>query len=187
MGNYNLNKSVVFVGLMGAGKSSVAKRLSEEIDIPFVDSDHEIELAAGMTVMEIFEQFGESYFRSGEERVLERLLTGQPQIIATGGGAFMSEKIRSMITLNGVSVWLRADFETLWERVQGKKTRPLLQVTDPQKTLRELIKKRTPIYEIADIILDSKKNGTHSSVVSKLINLLTYYGNLERTDGKEIQ
>ena len=183
MANYNLNKTVVFVGLMGAGKSSVGKRLSEEISIPFVDSDDEIELAAGMTVMEIFEQFGESYFRSGEERVLKRLLSGHPRIIATGGGAFMSKKIRSLINANGVSVWLKADFETLWERVQGKKTRPLLQVRDPQQTLKDLIIKRTPIYETADIIFHSKKNGTHSSVVSKIIKLLTSLGELERIDG----
>ena len=183
MVNYNLYKSVVFVGLMGAGKSSVGKRLSEEINIPFVDSDDEIELAAGMTVMEIFDQFGESYFRSGEERVLKRLLSGHPQVIATGGGAFMSKKIRSMINANGVSVWLSADFETLWERVQGKKTRPLLQVKNPQKTLKDLITKRTPIYETADIILHSKKNGTHSSIVSKIIKLLSLHGKLERIHG----
>lgn len=167
---------------MGAGKSSVGKRLSEELKLPFVDSDDEIELAAGMTVSEIFSEFGEAYFRAGEERVLKRLLSGFPQVIATGGGAFMSRQIRSMIKDKGVSVWLKADFETLWDRVQGKRTRPLLEVDDPKLTLRQLVKERAPIYEKADITLYSKKHGTQTAMVSKLVSLLNFYGKLERQD-----
>ena len=172
----------MLVGLMGAGKSSVGKRLSEELKLPFVDSDDEIELAAGMTVSEIFSEFGEAYFRAGEERVIKRLLSDCPQVIATGGGAFMSRKIRSIIKCKGVSVWLKADFETLWERVQGKRTRPLLEVDNPKHTLRQLMTERTPIYEKADIILHSKKQGTQITMVSKLISLLHFYGKLERLD-----
>ena len=180
--NYKLNKSIVLVGLMGAGKSSVGKRLSEEIKVPFVDSDGEIELAAGMTISEIFDRFGEPYFRAGEEKVIARLLSGQPQIIASGGGAFMSEKNRLAIQLKGVSLWLKADFETLWERVQGKRTRPLLTVKDPQQVLQRLIKEREPIYKTADIIVQSKKYGSHASMVSKLINILNSYGELEKSN-----
>ena len=183
MVNYRLDKSIVLVGLMGAGKSSVGKRLSEEIRIPFVDSDDEIELAAGMSVAEIFEQFGEPYFRAGEERVIRRLLSGEPQIIATGGGAYMSQTIRSDIKTNGVSVWLKADLETLWERVQGKRTRPLLKVEDPKLTLKKLIKERTPIYQKADIVLHSKKYGTQSSMVKKLLKQLVFHGELECFNG----
>ena len=182
MVNYNLNKSVVLVGLMGAGKSSVGKRLSKELNIPFVDSDVEIEQGVGMSILDIFEQFGESYFRAGEERVINRLLCNHPQIIATGGGAFMSKKVRSLIKAYGVSIWLQADFDTLWGRVQGKRNRPLLQTSDPQKTLRELINERNPIYEKADLIVHSKKYGTHFAMVKKLVKMLSFSGILERSD-----
>ena len=180
---YNLQKSIVLVGFMGAGKSSVGKKLSEEISVPFVDSDDEIELAAGMSVSEIFEQFGEAYFRAGEERVIKRLLSSHPRIIATGGGAFMSRTLRSLIKLHGVSVWLKADFETLWDRIQGKRNRPLLEVKDPKSVLNKLLKERDQFYQEADISVHSKKTGTHSYMVSKLIKLLTAYGVLERRDG----
>ena len=168
---------------MGAGKSSIGKKLSEEISIPFVDSDEEIELAAGMSVSEIFQQFGEVYFRAGEERVIKRLLSSCPRIIATGGGAFMSLELRSLIKLNSVSVWLKADFETLWERIQGKRNRPLLDVKDPKFTLKKLMKERASFYEEADITVHSKKTGTHLYMVSKLIKLLSSHGILERRDG----
>ena len=183
MASYKLNKSIVLVGLMGAGKSSVGKRLSEEINIPFVDSDDEIELAAGMSIPEIFEKFGEPYFRAGEERVIMRLLSGGPQIVATGGGAFISNQIRSLVKLNAVSVWLKADFETLWERVRGKRNRPLLNVQNPESTLKKLIKERAPVYEKSDIVVISKKYGTHSSMVSRLIKLLILNKNLEINNG----
>ena len=182
MANFTLNKSIVLVGLMGAGKSSVGKKLSEEIGVPFVDSDEEIELAAGMSISEIFEQFGEPYFRAGEERVIKRLLLDRPKVIATGGGAFISNNIQTLIRQGGVSIWLNADFETLWERVQGKRTRPLLRVVNPEKTLKRLIRERTPIYEQANITLYSKKNGTHFDMVLKLIESLSKYGVLERCD-----
>ena len=173
----------MLVGFMGAGKSSVGKKLSEELNVPFVDSDDEIELAAGMSISEIFEQFGEAYFRAGEERVIKRLLSNHPRIIATGGGAFMSMTLRSLIKQKAVSIFLKADFETLWERIQGKRTRPLLEVEDPKFFLENLMRERAKIYEEADIIVYSKKTGTHLHMVSKLIKLLSAEGTLERWDG----
>ena len=173
----------MLVGFMGAGKSSVGKKLSEELNVPFVDSDDEIELAAGMSISEIFEQFGEAYFRAGEERVIKRLLSNHPRIIATGGGAFMSMTLRSLIKQKAVSIFLKADFETLWERIQGKRTRPLLEVEDPKSFLANLMSEREKIYEEADITVHSKKTGTHLHMVSKLIKLLSAEGTLERWDG----
>ena len=173
----------MLVGFMGAGKSSIGKKLSEEISVPFVDSDDEIELAAGMSILEIFEKFGEAYFRAGEERVIKRLLSDHPRIIATGGGAFMSTALRLLIKQKGVSIWLKADFGTLWERIQGKRTRPLLEVDDPKSTLKNLMRERAKIYGEADITVHSKKTGTHSYMVSKLIKLLSADGTLERRDG----
>ena len=179
---YNLQKSIVLVGLMGSGKSSIGKRLSEQISISFVDSDDEIELAAGMPISEIFDKFGESYFRAGEERVLERLLGGEPKIIATGGGSFISNQIRHNIRLKGFSVWLKADFETLWSRVQGKATRPLLQNPNPDLVLKRLIMERDPVYEMADLVVHSKKKMTHQRMVLKLIKLLKNCNVLECID-----
>ena len=180
MAIYKLKKSIVLIGSMGAGKSSIGKRVADEINVPFVDSDDEIESAAGMSVVDIFTKFGEVYFRAGEERVIERLLCSKPQIIATGGGSFRSSKIRKLVRLSAISVWLKADFDTLWTRVQGKGNRPLLKVTNPQQALQSLIKERTPFYENADIIVESKKNTTHSEMVSKLITALCNFSGLER-------
>ncbi len=172
MKRYKLNKSVVFVGLMGSGKSSIGKRLAEKINVQFVDSDDEIEVAAGMTISEIFNKFGEAYFRAGEERVVDRLLSGKPKVIATGGGAFLSENLRALIKCNSLSIWLKADLDTLWPRVHGKGGRPLLQVQNPKDRLRELIEERTPIYETANFTVQSKKNTPHTTMVLKLIKLL---------------
>ena len=168
---------------MGAGKSSVGKRLSEKINIPFSDSDNEIELAAGMTVSEIFEKFGEAYFRAGEERVIKRLLSGTPLIIATGGGAFMSHKIRKLVKVKAISVWLKADVETLWQRVHGKGSRPLLNVKNPKETLKNLILERNPVYELADFTVQSKKYVAHSAMVSKIVKSLNGSGELEQLNG----
>ncbi|MEE2774254.1 MAG: shikimate kinase [Pseudomonadota bacterium] len=172
MVKYTLKKSVVFVGLMGSGKSSIGRRLGEKIDIQFVDSDDEIELAAGMTISEIFNKFGEPYFRAGEERVVNRLLSGEPKVIATGGGAFLSERVRSVIDLHGFSIWLKADLDTLWARLHGKGNRPLLKVSRPKEKLKRLIEERNPIYGMANIMVQSKKNTTHAAMVLKLIKLL---------------
>ena len=173
---YRLKKTIVLVGLMGAGKTSIGTRLSERLGIPFVDSDAEIEIAAGMSVFEIFQEFGEAYFRSGEERVIERLLLGEPKILATGGGAFISPKIREAVKKSAISVWVKADLDTLWSRVQGKINRPLLHTDDPKSFLRELIKQRNPIYKKADIVVSSPKHITHSSMVLKLVGALEENG-----------
>lgn len=186
MTNYKLSKSIVLVGLMGSGKSSIGKRLADEVKVPFVDSDEEIELAAGMSVSEIFLTFGEPYFRAGEERVMERLIKGAPKIIATGGGAFLSSKVRELITLSAVSIWLKADFETLWSRVKGNGKRPLLEVEDPELALKNLIKERAPFYQKSDLAVVSKKYVTHSSMVSKILTLLYEHNKLECFNGEKM-
>jgi len=139
-------RSVVLVGMMGAGKSSVGRRLANRLGIPFVDADVEIEKAAGMTISEIFAAHGEPYFRAGETRVIARLLEGGPQVLATGGGAFMNADTRAAIRLKGISVWLRATVEVLNRRIKRRGDRPLLKDVDPAETLRRLIEERDPIY-----------------------------------------
>ena len=186
MVNYKLHRSIVLVGVMGAGKSSIGRRLAEEVKVSFADSDEEIELAAGMSVSDIFLAIGESYFRDGEERVIERLLSGAPQIIATGGGAFLSSKIRNLIQFSAVSVWLKADFETLWSRVKGKGKRPLLEVESPELVLKKLIKERAPFYEQSDLTVVSKRYASHSSMVSKIIKLLCDCNELECSNKNKI-
>ena len=123
---------LVLVGLMGAGKTSVGKKLADYLKLEFLDADHEIELAAGMDIVEIFEKFGENYFRDGERKVINRLMQQEPKILATGGGAFLSLEIRQIIKSYGISVWLKADLETLWPRVSGKQNRPLLNTSNPK-------------------------------------------------------
>lgn len=141
---------------MGAGKSSVGKRLAERLGVRFVDADREIEAAAGCTVADFFETFGEAEFRRGEERVIARLLDGPPRAIAAGGGAFMSARTRAAIREAAVSVWLRADLDTLFERVSRRSDRPLLRTPDPRATLEALIAERYPVYAEADLTVSSR-------------------------------
>ena len=150
------DRSIVLVGLMGAGKSTVGRRLAARLGLAFADSDEEIERAAGRTVSEIFEQFGESEFRDGERRVIARLVAGPPKVIATGGGAFMNENTRALILANCVAVWLDADIATLAERVSRRDTRPLVSGKDPYRVLRELAEKRNPYYALAHIHVRSE-------------------------------
>lgn len=166
------NKTLVLVGLMGAGKSTVGRRLADRLDMPFVDADDEIIAAAGLPIGEIFTKFGEQYFRDGEERVIERLLNGPPCVLSTGGGAFMSEKTRKSIQGRAISVWLRADLETLWGRVSGKAGRPLLQQKNPKAVLNELLLARNPVYATADVTVDSKSGNPHESVVDDIVAAL---------------
>ena len=163
---------LVLVGIMGAGKSSVGKKLSEFLNVGFIDADLEIEKAAGMTIQEIFEKFGEKYFREGEKKVIDRLILKKPQILSTGGGAFLSSNIRKTIKKNGYSIWLKADIKTIWPRVSGKGNRPLLNCQFPQKELEKLIEKRNPTYKTADITIESKSNLNHSIMVKKIISEL---------------
>lgn len=150
-----IDRPIVFIGMMGAGKSVIGRLLAERLDIPFVDADTEIERAANMTIAEIFETHGETYFRDGERRVIERLLQEGPCILATGGGAYMDERTREMIAEHGISVWLNASFDVLWERVSRKSHRPLLQNPDPQGTLKKLIETRYPVYALAELTVES--------------------------------
>jgi len=163
---------LVLVGLMGAGKSSIGSKLSEFLNVGFIDADIEIEKAAGMTILEIFEKFGEKYFRAGEQKVIGRLMLQKPQVLSTGGGSFISKDLRELIKLHGFSIWLKADFETLWPRVSGKKSRPLLNRIEPEKALKNLIKERNPIYSEADITIESKANVSHAIMVEKIVSEL---------------
>ncbi|WP_321341915.1 shikimate kinase [Breoghania sp.] len=164
-------RTIVLVGMMGCGKSSVGRLLANRLNLPFVDADLEIEAAANLTIPEIFERHGEAYFRSGEHRVILRLLGEGPQVLATGGGAFMNPETRREISEKGISVWLKADFETLFTRVSRRTHRPLLQTKDPAAVLRELLRKRNPIYEMADVGVDSR-DVPHEQVVSEIVNVL---------------
>lgn len=143
-------RSIVFVGIMGVGKSTIGWRVAKLLDIPFVDADNEIELAADMTIAEIFEKFGEPYFRTGERKVIERLLKQGNQVLATGGGAFMDAETRNAITEDAVSIWLDADIELIMQRVMRRKTRPLLKQPNPRAVIEDLMEKRNPIYAKAD-------------------------------------
>jgi shikimate kinase len=151
-----LKKTIVFIGMMGAGKTAVGRTLAAQLGVAVRDSDHEIEDAANMTIAEIFARDGEPFFREKEHQVIDRLLDGTPGILSTGGGAFMAEKNREVITQKGVSVWLDADLDLLWERVRHKDTRPLLRTADPYATLSGLYHDRVPIYELADVSVRSE-------------------------------
>jgi len=148
-------RSIVLVGLMGAGKTSLGKRLSKIFNLPFFDSDAEIEKAAGCSVAEIFARFGEAYFRDGERRVIERILASDPCVMATGGGSFMDDRIREVVKEQALSIWLRADLDTLVKRTTKRRDdRPLLKDGDPRDILKKLIEQRYPIYAEADIVVD---------------------------------
>ena len=168
------NKTIVLVGIMGAGKSTVGKILADRLGMRFVDADQEIERAAGCTITDFFEKYGEVEFRKGEERVISRILAGEPCVLATGGGAFMSGATRLLIKKMAISVWLRVSFEVLAKRLEKRSDRPLLQTTDPQQTLKALIKKRYPIYNDADFIVDAENDGVDITV-SKVIECLGDY------------
>jgi shikimate kinase len=164
-------RHVVLVGLMGVGKTSVGKRLAQSLDLPFSDADHAIEEAAGMTIPEIFERYGEPHFRDREAKVIARLLAGAQCVLATGGGAFMNERTRAVIAERAVSVWLRADLETLMRRVKRRQDRPLLKVADPEARMRELMAERDPVYATADVDVASH-DGPHESAVEATIAAL---------------
>jgi shikimate kinase/3-dehydroquinate synthase len=164
-------RSIVLVGMMGAGKTSVGKRLAQRLGLPFIDADAEIEAGAQMTIPEIFERFGEPYFREGERRVIARLLTGGSKVLATGGGAFLNEATRERIAQAGVSVWLKPDFEILLRRVRKRSNRPLLRTADPEATLRRLLEERSPTYALADLTIESH-DGPHDAVCDAIIAAL---------------
>ena len=155
-GPFVLHKTIVFVGMMGAGKTAVGRTLAAHLGVVFRDSDHEIEEAAQRTIAEIFARDGEAFFRRKETQIIERLLDGAPGVLSTGGGAFMAERNRQIMTQKGVSIWLNADLDLLWERVRHKDTRPLLKTPDPKGTLRALYEQRVPVYAQADVVVRSE-------------------------------
>jgi len=164
------NRSIVLVGMMGVGKSSIGRRLAARLGIAFVDADAEIEKAAGMSIADIFARHGEAYFRSGEARVIARLLDGGPQVLATGGGAVMNADTRAAIKAKGVSVWLSAEFDVLMRRISKRKNeRPMLQTADPAATLRELLVEREPFYAQADITVQSREV-PHEAIVTEILS-----------------
>jgi shikimate kinase len=167
-------RSVVLVGMMGAGKSSVGRRLAKALEIPFVDADTEIEKAASMSIPDIFATRGEPEFRAGERRVVSRLLDGPPAVIATGGGAFMDEGTREKIRARGISIWLKAEVDVLLRRVKKRGNRPLLKAGDPEQILRDLLATREPVYAEADMTVVSRDVPHETMVAETLDRLLAF-------------
>ncbi len=173
MGNNKLNQSIVprlqnhsivFVGMMGCGKSAIGRLVSQALELPYHDADEEIVAAAGMSIPDIFEQFGEEYFRKGENRVVSRLLTDGPAVLSLGGGAFINDETRQLIKENGISVWLKADLDLLMSRVLRRpNSRPLLKDANPRARMEELLETRTPIYSLADIHVESSRNSKNDT------------------------
>lgn len=164
-------KPIVLVGLMGAGKTTVGRRLAQKLDLPFVDADHEIEEAAGMTISDIFDRFGEAHFRDGERRVIARLIDDTPRVIATGGGAFLNEQTRTLILEQALAIWLDAEPAILAERVRRRDTRPLLRGRDPAEVLTELAAIRNPFYAMAPIRVVSVA-APHDATVNAILKEL---------------
>lgn len=175
---------IVLVGLMGAGKTTVGRRLAEKLGLTFIDADHEIEIAAGQTIPEIFAEHGEAYFRDGERKVIARLLENGAQVLATGGGAYMNADTRNAIRTHGISIWLRADFDLLMRRVRRRSNRPLLQNDDPEAVMRKLIAERYPIYAEADITVDSR-DVAHTSIVNTIIKTLARWPGWDRLTNEQ--
>jgi shikimate kinase len=155
--------------MMGSGKSSIGRRVALRLGIPFVDADAEIEKAAGMSISDIFAIRGEAEFRTGETRVIARLLEGGPQVLATGGGAFMNPDTRAAIAAKGISIWLKAEFDVLMKRIRRRQDRPLLRTEDPAATLRKLMEERDPIYALADLTVQSR-DVLHDKIVDEIVS-----------------
>jgi shikimate kinase len=180
---YHLKKTVVMVGMMGAGKTAVGRALAAKLGVPFRDSDQEIETAANLTVPEIFERDGEPFFRKRETEVISRLLDAQPGILSTGGGAFLAEINRTRISDRGVSLWLDADIDLVWNRIRYKNTRPLLRTNNPRATLETLFKARVPIYKLANLSVTCMPSLSIDKMANRVIEtLLTRPDVLERND-----
>ena len=176
--HYTLPKTVVMVGMMGAGKTAVGRALAQRLGVAFLDSDAEIEVAANRTVPEIFERDGEAFFRGKETQIIERLLIDKRCILSTGGGAFLSEQNRKNISAQGISVWLNADIELLWNRVRSKDTRPLLRTEDPKATLKKLYDQRVPIYSLADLTVGSAPEYSIEDMVDQVIDSLIAHNDI---------
>ena len=164
-----LEKTIVMIGMMGAGKTAVGQALARSLEVPFADSDEEIERAANLSINEIFARDGETFFREKEAQVIARLLRGPPGVLSVGGGAFLSAETRELIRRHGVSVWLRATIEVLWPRVKRKSTRPLLKTPDPKATLARLIDDRAPVYALADVGVDARADLTAAETAAAVL------------------
>lgn len=170
--SWRLKKTVVMVGMMGAGKTAVGTQLARILGVPFLDSDEEIVRAADRSIAEIFARDGEAFFRARETEVLARLLRGAPCVLSTGGGAFLAPTNRAMIADHGVSVWLRADLDLLWHRVRHKSTRPLLKTAHPRETLRTIFEARVPVYELADVAVESRAEFSIEEMAGRVVAAL---------------
>ena len=180
-------RSAVLVGMMGAGKSSIGRRVALRLGVPFVDADAEIEKAAGMTIPDIFAMHGEPDFRAGEARVIARLLDSGPQVLATGGGAFMNADTRAVIGAKGVSIWLKAEFDVLMRRIKRRHDRPLLKTDDPGATLRALMDERYPVYALADVTVQSREV-PHEKIVDEIVSgLAAHLGLPCRAPGPSVE
>ncbi|MEM9059702.1 MAG: shikimate kinase [Pseudomonadota bacterium] len=168
----DLTRPIALVGLMGSGKSSVGQRLAKALSAPFVDADDEIKAAAGLTIAEIFEAYGEDEFRALERRVIARLMTGAPRVIATGGGAFMDPNTRTVVAEAAISVWLKADLDVLVARTSGRTHRPLLNKGNPRAILADLIETRYPVYGLADVTVESVGGQSHEKMAARIISAL---------------
>jgi len=164
-------RCIVLVGMMGAGKTSIGRRLANLLHLPFLDADSEIEKAANLSIAEIFAAYGEAHFREGEKRVVMRLLSNGPAVLATGGGAYLNEETRQRCRTEGVTIWLKADVPVLLERVRKKGNRPLLERDDPESVMRRLLSEREPVYAEADIVIASRE-GPHHAVVGEVLAAL---------------
>ncbi|TGQ67404.1 shikimate kinase [Mesorhizobium sp. M00.F.Ca.ET.186.01.1.1] len=181
------NRSIVFVGLMGAGKTAIGRKVGSMLSLPFIDSDQEIEGVSRMTVPELFERYGETEFRALEQRVILRLLENGPQVLSTGGGAFMNAQTREAIAAHGVSIWLKAELDLLMDRVSKKQNRPLLKSPDPRGVLEKLMGERYPVYATSDVTVptrDDRKEVIASEVISALCR---HFGVAEATSTGEVQ
>src|SRR5271166_4003746 len=167
-------RSIVLVGMMGSGKSSISRRVALRLGLPCVDADAEIEKAAGMTIEDIFSVRGEAEFRSGEARVIIRLLEGGPQVLSTGGGAFMNSDTRVAIASKGVSIWLKAELDVLMRRIRRRHDRPLLKTDDPAATLRKLMQERDPFYALADLTVQSR-DVPHDKIVDEIVDAVAFH------------
>src|SRR5690242_9201723 len=170
-----LNRTVALVGMMGAGKSSVGKRLAARLNLPFKDADTEIETAAGCSISEIFERYGEPAFRDGERRVIARLLSEEPHVLAVGGGAYIDGDTRARMKEQALTIWIKAPAEVLAARVSRRDNRPLLRVSDPMERIKRMLSEREPIYSQADLIISSE-DGPHSQAVEHVVHVLKERG-----------
>jgi shikimate kinase len=170
--NLRLRKTVVLIGMMGAGKTAVGGQLARMLKVPFLDSDDEIVKAANMSIAEIFARDGEAFFRRKESQVLERLLDGPPCVLSTGGGAFLRPENRALIARKGVSVWLKADLDLLWNRVRHRTTRPLLRTDNPRETLAALLQARAPVYALADLTVEAEPDSAVEASAARVLAAL---------------